>query len=72
MHNRCIIYFVGNQGNAWKQQSIDIDFTTSQVYVEFEGTVEHSGGPFSKVAGEMAIDDVILTKMSSCSDLNCK
>ena len=39
-----------------------------QVYIEFEGTVQHTGGAFARVAGEMAIDDVILTDGSTCSD----
>ena len=60
----------GDQGNMWKQQSIDIDFASSKAYIEFEGTIEHSGGPHSRVAGEMAIDDIILTQRSSCSDLD--
>lgn len=60
----------GSQGNLWKQISLELTHISTQVYLQFEGTVEHSGGAYAKVKGEMAIDDVILTKRSACSDLS--
>lgn len=63
-------YVLGNQGRNWTEASIPLYYNSYQVFLQFEGTVEHAGGPFSWVKGEMAIDDIILTKWSACSDLD--
>ncbi|XP_067932933.1 MAM and LDL-receptor class A domain-containing protein 1-like [Watersipora subatra] len=64
------INLAGNQGNMWKQKNLDITYQSSQIYLEFEATIVHSLPPFSRVKGEMAIDDLILTERSSCADLD--
>lgn len=60
--------FVGNQGKAWQQADIPLTYQSSQVYLEFEAIVKHDLN-LAMVRGDIAIDDIMLTSSTACSDL---
>lgn len=61
----------GDQGKGWKTTSVNLLYTSPQIYLVFESIIAYGSG-LQMVRGDIAIDDVMLTKHSNCPDLDSK